>query len=102
MASKVFSKRLMQLRVEKGVGQKQMSRALLMADSYIYNIEAGYAYPSMTQFFAICEYLDISPAEFMKFEVEFSSKKEELLETVKDFENEKMDQVITFAKGLKE
>lgn len=101
MASHLFSKRLRQLRIQKGVRQKQMSRDLQMADSYIYNIESELAYPSMTQFFSICEYLGISPAEFMKFDLEYTAGEEELLEVVKDFDPERMDQVIRFAKTLK-
>ncbi len=100
MAAKIFSKRLKQLRLEKGVTQKQMSQDLRMADSYIYNIEAEYAYPSMTQFFAICEYLDILPSDFLQFEPETSAKEDELLDAVKGFSNEKMDRLICIAKEL--
>lgn len=77
-----------------------MSQDLKMSQSYIYNIESGYAYPSMTQFFAICEYLDISPYEFMKFDSSYTTKEEELLEAVKGFSNEKMDQIIGYIKTI--
>ncbi|MBQ6823018.1 MAG: helix-turn-helix transcriptional regulator [Clostridia bacterium] len=97
---KAFSLRLRQLRVEKGVTQKQMSRDLMMTENYIYNIESQIAYPSMTQFFAICEYLDIQPSAFMQFEPEQTAKEEELLEAVKGFSNEKMDRLIRIAETI--
>lgn len=101
MSSVIFQKRLRQLRMEKGVDQKKMALDLQMTKNYIYNIEAGYAYPSMTQFFAICEYLDITPYEFMKFEPGYTSKEEELLDTVSGFTPAEMEQVIAFAKVVK-
>ncbi len=69
MARRIFSKRLQQLRMAKGVSRQKMSRDLGMADTYIYNIEADYAYPTMTIFFAICEYFDITPKEFFDWEM---------------------------------
>lgn len=69
MARRVFSRRLQQLRAEKGVTQGQMSEDLGMTRNYIFNIESDYAYPTMTIFFAICEYLDITPKEFFDWEM---------------------------------
>ncbi len=99
--NEIFRRRLRQLRLEKGVGCIEMSEKLKMTRNYIYNIEAGYAYPSMTQFFAICEYLDVAPYEFLKFEPGYTSKEEELLDVVNGFSPEEMDRVITLAKGVK-
>lgn len=69
MARRVFSRRLQQLRAEKGVTQGQMSEDLGMTRNYIFNIENDYAYPTMTVFFAICEYFDITPKEFFDWEI---------------------------------
>ena len=55
-------KRLAQLRVQKGVSAREMSLALGQNTGYISNIESGKTLPSMTGFFYICEYLDISTA----------------------------------------
>ncbi len=98
----IFSKRLQQLRLEIGVSRTKMSQDLKMADSYIYNIEAGFAYPSMTQFFAICEYLNILPYEFMKFEPDVNSKEDELLDAVKGLSYAEIDRLIASAKKMKE
>ncbi len=101
MARRVFSKRLQQLRLERGVSQIQMSRDLKLADSYIFNIESDYSYPSMTHFFAICEYLDITPAAFLQIEPETTGKQDDLLDAVKGFSNEEMDRVIAFAREMR-
>lgn len=101
MASRLFGKRLQCLRINKGVDQQTMSHDLAMSKNYVYNIESGYAYPSMTQFFAICEYLDVAPYEFMKFGEGCTTKQEELLEAVAGFTPEQVDEVIRFVERLK-
>ena len=97
----VFSRRLKQLRAEKGVSRAKMSEDLQMSKSYIYNIESGYCYPSMVHFFAICEYLDIQPYQFMKFEPETTAKEEELLEVIRGWSNEEVQALIEKAKRMK-
>ena len=62
-----FSNRLYQLRTQKGVSARDMSLSLGQNAGYINNIETGKSFPSMTSFFYICEYLDVSPMEFFDF-----------------------------------
>ena len=50
-----------------------MSLSLGQNPSYINSIENGKAFPTMTNFFAICDYLDITPSDF--FEQELSDPK---------------------------
>lgn len=68
MTEKEFSLRLAQLRSEKGVSARDMSLSIGQNASYINNIENGKALPSMTGFFYICEYLNITPGEFFDAE----------------------------------
>lgn len=56
--------RITQLRIQKGVSEYKMSYDLGHSRGYINNISSGKTLPSMTEFFAICDYFDISPAEF--------------------------------------
>lgn len=65
-----FSNRISQLRIKKGVSAREMSLALGQNSGYIHNIESGKALPSMTSFFYICEYLDVTPCEFFNFDSE--------------------------------
>lgn len=56
--------RITQLRVRKDVSEYKMSYDLGHSRGYINNISSGKTLPSMTEFFAICDYFDITPEEF--------------------------------------
>ncbi len=56
--------RITNLRVRKGVSEYKMSYDLGHSRSYIYNISSGKSLPPMSEFFAICDYFKITPAEF--------------------------------------
>ena len=81
MTEKEFSLRLAQLRSEKGVSARDMSLSIGQNASYINNIENGKALPSMTGFFYICEYLNITPGEF--FDAENKEEFNDYVENVK-------------------
>lgn len=59
-----FGKRVEQLRLEKNVSAREMSLALGQNSSYINRIENGKALPSLSVFFYICDYFQISPKDF--------------------------------------
>lgn len=56
--------RITQLRLQKGVSEYKMSYDLGHSRGYINNISSGKTLPSMTEFFAICDYFCITPIEF--------------------------------------
>ena len=64
MYEEEFPIRLAKLRTKKGVSARDMSLSIGQNAGYINNIETGKALPSMSGFFYICEYLNISPQEF--------------------------------------
>ena len=68
MQPEEFIARLTQLRIKHEVSARDMSLSLGQNSSYINNIETGKALPSMTVFFYICEYFNISPQEFFSYE----------------------------------
>lgn len=67
MYEKLFSKRLAELRIQKGVSARDMSLSLGQNPGYIRAIESGSAFPAMSSFFYICEYLNVTPQEFFDF-----------------------------------
>ena len=69
-----FALRLARLREKKGVSARDMSLSIGQNAGYIHNIENGKSKPSITGFFYICEYLDITPSEFFDFESENPAK----------------------------
>lgn len=56
--------RITQLRLKKGVSEYQMSYDLGHSRGYVYNISSGKALPPLKEFFAICDYFEISPQQF--------------------------------------
>jgi len=65
---KLFQNRLSELRGQKGVSARDMSLTLGQSPGYINGIENGILFPSMTQFFAICDYLGVSPSVYFDFD----------------------------------
>ncbi len=70
--SESFGLRLSVLRQNKGVSARKMSLTLGQNQNYINAIESGKYFPTMQCFFAICKYLQVTPAEFFKAEEEDS------------------------------
>jgi len=64
MYEEYISERLARLRTQKGVSARDMSLSIGQADNYINTIENKKSLPSMTVFFAICEYLGVTPKDF--------------------------------------
>lgn len=73
MDAKYVQERITQLRLQKGVSEYKMSYDLGHSRGYINNISSGKTLPSMTEFFAICEYFEITPIEF--FDTKLSDPK---------------------------
>lgn len=79
----LFPKRLYELRNIKGVSARDMSLSIGQNPGYINNIESGKALPSMSSFFYICEYLNISPVEFFDIESHDPEKLRDLISNLK-------------------
>ena len=96
-----FCKRLIQLRMSKGVSARDMSLSLGQSPNYINGIEGGKNYPSMETFFYICDYFGITPKEFFDIDSTNPTKATELMELVKSFSNENLDLLIAMGKAIK-
>lgn len=96
-----FIRRLVELRMNKGVSAREMSLSIGQAPSYINNIETGVNFPSMTAIFYICDFLGVTPSEFFDMENTNPIKSRELLEATKGLKNEQLDSLISIAKNLK-
>ena len=57
-------KRITELRLKKGVAEHRMGLDLGHSRSYMQGISSGRALPSMTEFLAICDYLEVTPKDF--------------------------------------
>jgi transcriptional regulator with XRE-family HTH domain len=56
--------RLIKLRTNKGVSQREMSLSMGQSEGYMTKIESRTSLPSMTVFFNICDYFRIHPKDF--------------------------------------
>ena len=86
-----FPLRLAQLRNKKGVSARDMSLSIGQNHAYINNIESGKALPSMTIFFYICEYLNLTPAEFFDMDSKNPMKLQGLIEDLKKLDDTLFD-----------
>lgn len=95
-----FIKRLVQLRMNKGVSARDMSLSIGQSQSYINNIENGVNYPSMGTFFYLCDYLGVTPKEFFDLDAANPAKEQKLLEAARNLSDEHLDHLIALAQAL--
>lgn len=74
MYAKLVRERITQLRLQKGISEYKMSYELGHCKGYINNISSGKALPSLSEFFAICDYFGITPLEFFDTDVKDPSQ----------------------------
>lgn len=68
MDSTYISQRITALRIKKNIAEHKMSLELGHSRSYISSISSERALPSITEFLAICDYLNVSPRDFFEEE----------------------------------
>ena len=95
-----FPLRLAQLRIKKGVSARDMSLSIGQNHSYINDIESGKALPSMNIFFYICDYLDITPADFFDIDSKNPEKLRNLIQDLKRLNDKQFDNISEIVKGL--
>ena len=95
-----FQTRLAQLREKKGVSARDMSLSIGQNPGYINNIETGKALPSMSGFFYICEYLQLSPKDFFDTDAKNPEKLNELIKELKRLDDKQLDSIASIVQGL--
>ena len=95
-----FQTRLAQLRGKKGVSARDMSLSIGQNPGYINNIETGKALPSMSGFFYICEYLQLSPKDVFDTDAKNPEKLNELIKELKRLDDKQLDSIASIVQGL--
>ena len=95
-----FQTRLAQLREKKGVSARDMSLSIGQNPGNINNIETGKALPSMSGFFYICEYLQLSPKDFFDTDAKNPEKLNELIKDLKKLDDKQLDSIASIVQGL--
>ena len=101
MDSKMFALRLAELRISKGLSAREMSLSLGQSPGYISNIENAVNLPSMSSFFEICDFLQVTLAEFFSTDEPLPEKTRELLIAARSMRPENLDHLIALVKLMK-
>ena len=95
-----FYRRISELRAQKGVSARDMSLSLGQSESYINKIENRRTLPSMTGFFYICEYFEITPQEFFNADALAPQKSKELLREIEKLSPEQTEHILLVVKDI--
>lgn len=99
---KLFAERLYTLRQQHNVSAREMSLSLGHNSSYINRIESNKNYPSLREFFSICEYLKISPSDFLDFTNEYPHQLYYLIENLKSLSPDQLSHISNIVADLVE
>ena len=97
----IFPQRLATLRTSKGVSARDMSLSIGQSAGYIFNLESGKSLPSMSVFFCICDYLEITPKDFFDFESKVPEKLNNLISSLKSLDDGAIEDVTSIVARMK-
>ena len=92
--------KITQLRLNKGVSEYQMSYDLGHSRGYINNISSGKSLPSLSEFFSICDYFEITPSQFFDIEQKNPVLITKAIEELKSLDDNDMLLVLTLINRL--
>lgn len=96
-----IKKRVTELRMKKGVSARDMSLSIGMGEAYISNLENGKAMPSVEVLFYICEYFNITPAEFFDEDIKEPTKAYEVYQLIKKLSDNQLDVIKAMVEQMK-
>lgn len=100
MYENYIAERIASLRNKKNISAREMSLSLGQNSSYINRIENKLAFPSMTLFFYICEYLNITPRDFFDETNPNPEKINEITEELKKLNDQQLEIILDLVKSM--
>ena len=100
MFEEEFRKRLYDLRMQKGVSARDMSLSIGQNPNYINFIESGRSMPSMSVFFFICDFLEITPAEFFETKAKNPERIRSVVKDLEQLSQKHFDNIAEIANAL--
>lgn len=97
---KDFALRLSKLRQRKNVTARDMSISLGQSHNFINNIELEKNFPTMLNFFYICEFLEILPKDFFEYDNENSIQMAEVIENLSKLSEEEFYNIAAVIRDL--
>lgn len=95
-----FAGRVSALRMQRGVSARDMSLSLGQSESYINKIENRRTLPSMTGFFYICDYFNITPQDFFNADAAAPQQTKALLRELEKLTQEQAEHIFQLVKDL--
>ena len=96
-----FRNRITQLRLNKGISEYKLSYDLGHSRGYINNITSGKSLPSMSEFFSICDYFNISPADFFDSKHSTPELLTKTIEEIRSLDDEDILLLLTLINRIK-
>lgn len=93
--------RITELRLKKNITENRMSLDLGHSRSYMQSISSGRALPSMTEFLAICDYLEVSPKDFFNEESTNGYLSNKIINEIKDMNEQDLLLILNIINRLK-
>ena len=93
--------RITQLRLNKGISEYQLSYDLGHSKGYINNITSGKTLPSMSEFFSICDYFNITPAEFFDIKHSHPEMVSVVEKEIESLDDEDLSLILSLIKRIK-
>lgn len=100
LTAEFVRERITQLRLQKGVSEYKMSYDLGHSRGYINNISSGKSLPSMLEFFAICDYFEITPIEFFDKDIRNPKLMDQIVSDLQQLSESDLDLIHITAKRL--
>lgn len=100
MDAEYIRKRILELRISKNISERGMSIGLGRSPSYLQNITSGKALPSWSEFFNICEYLNVTPKEFFDDGVEDPAYLRALIADLKHLDAKQLEAVGALVRSM--
>ena len=99
--TKFISERITKLRMEHNISEYQLSLDLGFSKGYIQAISSGNILPSIGSLYKICEYFEITPAQFFSGNNADTKLLNDLLSTLREMSVEEQYTLYHFLKGGK-
>lgn len=96
----ILRQRVTDFRLKAEISEYQLSLALGQSKGYIQQISSGKALPSMERFFDLCDYFQISPAEFFDIENRDPQLTKDLMSIARRLDEEQIKLLISIAKNF--
>ena len=95
-----IAERIAQLRAQKGVSARDMSLSIGQSENYINMIENRRALPSVSVFFYICEYLNVTPQDFFEQGNAYPKLLNDLISVLKTLDQDALGNLLAIAQKM--